>query len=101
MTRGRVGIARSSSAVASSDGHNISRFKESRSTTWMLPERRIFVGGARRSPIFLSLGQYVKFSGSLDLYRTAMTKQDLRSWLTIAVRSWPDCPAIRADLSWN
>ena len=44
MTHGHVGIARSSSVVASSDGRDISRFGESGSTTWMLPKRRIFIG---------------------------------------------------------
>ena len=35
------------------------------------------------------------------LHRTTMTKQDSRSWLTIAVRSWPDRPAIGADSAPN
>ena len=66
MTRGHVGTARSSSTVASSDGHDISRFVESGSTTWMLLGRQIFIGGARHSPIFLSLGRDVERFGSLD-----------------------------------
>ena len=44
--------ARSSSPVASSDGHDTSRFMESKSTTWTLSGRWIFIFGAQGAPIF-------------------------------------------------
>ena len=66
MMRGHVGTARSSSLVASSEGHDISRLVESGTTTWTLSRHRIFIGGARRAPIFLSFGRDVERSGLLD-----------------------------------
>ena len=98
MTRGHVGTARSSSAVASSDGHDISRFVESRSTTWTLPRSRIFIERARRYPIFLSPGRDVTLwiapsSAQLKLHRTAVVfREEPRSTRDRGhdqARSWP------------
>ena len=83
MTRGHIEIARSSSAMKSSDGRDILRFGESRSTTWTLPERRIFIkrsiaiGRAipirwpRFASIFISPWQCVELPRAPDLHQTA------------------------------
>ena len=43
----------------------------------------------------------VEPSSEIEEDRTAATKREPRSWLTIAVRSWPDRPTIRANSPLN
>ena len=99
MTRRHVKTARSSSAMASSDGHDISRIVESRSTTWTLPRFPIFFGGARRSPLFhltwVRRGTLwiTRLSAQLKLHRTAVVfREEPRSTRDRGhnqPRSWP------------
>ena len=108
MTRGHVRSARSSSPVASSDGHDTSRLMESESTTWTLSGRRTFIRGARRALIFPLTwerrGKLWIVDRSLHLSlirRLGGFAEELHDRGPIEPRSRRDRAAIVALPSWN
>ena len=87
--RGRLGYARSSS-----DGHDDPRSSSHLGDTWTTLERPIPI---RRAKLF----DDVEPSSAIEEDRTAAIKREPRSWLPIAVRSWPYRPTIEANSPLN
>ena len=78
-------------ARSSSDGHYAPRSSSHLGDAWNFLERQISIRPATQ----------VEPSRSSNGDRTAAIKTEPRSWLTIAVRSWPDRPTIGANSAPN
>ena len=93
---------------SSSDGHDMSRFVESRSTMWTLSGRQIFIRGPGRAPIFPLSWRDMERSAALDLLlnrspigRRGGSVEELHDRGLIKPRLWRDQAMMVGLLSWK